>query len=59
MDWAGLVMGARQVAEAHEELPNHLAAGEAEGLFEQFDPVGLVERVMGVEPLGEAAVARA
>ena len=49
IDRAVFSMGARQVAEAHEELADDLAAGEDEAFAKQFDPFGLRQRVMRVE----------
>src|SRR5882672_5009934 len=48
-------MGACQIANAHQELADDLAACEDERLLEQLDPLGLVARVMGGEPFGEGA----
>src|SRR5581483_857971 len=49
-------VGARQIAEAHQEFAGDLAAGEAEGAAEQADPLGLVARVVRRDPPGEGAV---
>jgi len=48
-------VSAAQVAGAHQELARDLAAGEAEGLFEELHPLGLGARVMCVEPGAEGA----
>ena len=48
-------MCARQVAGAHQELADDLAAGEQEGLLEQPDPVGVRQRMVRVDPALEAA----
>ena len=44
-----------QVAGAEEEFAGDLAAGEAERLLEEPDPVGSGPRVVCVEPAGEGA----
>src|ERR1700722_9870230 len=46
-------MRARQVAEAHQEFVDDLAAGETEGPAKQLDPFGQRERVVRIEPGGE------
>src|SRR5262249_47139012 len=48
-------MGARQIADAHEELADDLAAGEKECLLEELHPVRLVARMMAGNPAGERA----
>ena len=57
MDRAAQIMGTRQVAEAHQELPDDFAAGKTELLLEQLDPFRLCQRMMGVDPGREAAMA--
>src|SRR3546814_2606438 len=59
MDRAGLVVGARQVAGAHEEFADDLAAHELEGLAEQLHPLVLAERMVRVDPAAEGAVVAA
>src|SRR5437016_2645181 len=54
-DGARARVSAAQVAGAHQELARDLAAGEAEGLFEELHPLGLGARVMCVEPGAEGA----
>src|SRR5258708_25368845 len=49
-------MRALQIAKAHEEFADDLAAGKAECRAEQFDPLLLGARVMSIEPAGEGAV---
>src|SRR5579859_1223693 len=49
-------MGARQLADAHQELPDDLTTGEFEGLLEDLYPGRLVGRLLTVQPLGERAV---
>src|SRR5438105_11726254 len=56
VDRAALVVGARQVADADQELAGDLAAGEQERLLEELDPRSLVARVMRGDPGGERAV---
>src|SRR5580704_15411056 len=56
MDWATRLMRTGQIAEAHQELVDDLAAGEAKGLLEELDPFRARTRVMGIEPLGERSV---
>src|SRR5690554_3018937 len=53
---AVVAVGAGQVAGAHQELPGDLWPGEAEGALEEPDPLRMGERVVVVEPGGEAAV---
>ena len=43
-------MRAGQIASGHEKLVDDLAAGEDEGLFEEFRPFVFGQRVMSVEP---------
>lgn len=45
-----------QVAGAHEKFAGDFAAGELEGLFEEFDPVLFGQRVVVVEPLGKRSM---
>src|SRR3546814_11169967 len=59
MDRAGLAVGARQVAGAHEEFADDLAAHELEGLAEQLHPLVLAERKVRVDPASERAVVAA
>src|SRR3546814_14800736 len=59
MDRARLVVGARQVAGAHEEFADDLAAHELEGLAEQLHPLVLAERMVRVDPAAEGAVVAA
>src|SRR5580658_122003 len=42
-----------QVAQADQEFADDFSAGEAESPAEEFHPLGLVARVMGIEPGGE------
>src|SRR3546814_20763499 len=49
-------MGARQIAEAHQELAGDLATREGEGAAEQLHPFHLRQRMVGVEPSLEAAM---
>src|SRR3546814_12230674 len=49
-------MGARQIAEAHQELAGDLATREGEGAAEQLHPFHLRQRMVGVEPGLEAAM---
>ncbi len=49
-------MGARQVADAHQELADDLAAGEHELATEQLHPLRLGSRMVVLEPRGERAV---
>src|SRR5713101_3088344 len=58
-DRAGLDMCTRQIAEAHQELADDLAAGEHEGLAEQLDPGLLRQRMVLIEPGCERAMRRA
>src|SRR4051794_13467988 len=51
-------MRARQIAGAHQELADDLAAGEAKRALEEPDPLRLGARVVRVEPAGERAVRR-
>src|SRR5690554_6093634 len=53
---AVVAVGAGQVAGAHQELPGDLRPGEAEGAPEEPDPLRMGQRVVVVEPGGEAAV---
>src|SRR5690554_808703 len=53
---AVVAVGTRQIAGAHQELPGDLWPGEAEGALEEPDPLRMGERVVVVEPGGEAAV---
>ncbi len=53
------VMRAGQIADAHQELADDLAAGEDEGLLEQLDPFVLALGVMRLQPLGERTASRA
>jgi hypothetical protein len=50
---ASRLVGAREIAGAHQEFSYDLAAGETEGRFEQFDPFFFGQRVMVVEPFFE------
>lgn len=49
-------MRAGQVARAHEEFAGNLAAREAERLPEELHPFRLRQRMMRIQPGGEAAV---
>src|SRR5258708_32280137 len=49
-------MGAREIAETHQEFADDLTSGEDEGAAKQLDPVGLGQRVVPVEPSGEGAM---
>src|SRR5690606_3580117 len=51
-----LAVRARQVAEAHQKLPDDLAAHEGEAALEELHPLFLGPRVMSVDPGGERAV---
>src|SRR5215469_2119038 len=53
---AALRMGTAQIAEAEQKLADDLAAGESEGLLEELDPFGLLERMVRVEPASERAM---
>lgn len=55
MDGAVVGMGAFEIACAHEEFIDDLAAGEAEGFFEEFHPFFLCFGVMVFEPFFERA----
>src|SRR3546814_14249288 len=59
LDLSGLVVVARQVAGAHEEFADDLAAHELEGLAEQLHPLVLAERMVRVDPAAEGAVVAA
>ncbi len=50
---------ARQIADAHQELADDLAAGEAERVAEELDPLLLRQRMVRIEPGGKRAVALA
>src|SRR5262249_22572606 len=53
---AGGDVRARQVAEAHQELADDLAAGKNEALAEELQPFFLRPRMVGIEPSGERAM---
>ena len=53
MDRARGDMGARQIAEAHQEFTDDLPAREGEALAEELDPFLLGQGVVLVQPSGE------
>lgn len=56
MDWAALVMGAWEIADAHQELVDDLASCEAKYFLENLDPLVLRLGVMQLKPSFEGAV---
>ena len=56
IDGAAGMVGAGQVAGAHQEFTGDFAAGEFKSLLEEFDPVGGALGVVGVEPVFEGTV---
>ena len=55
--WAVFAVGARQIADAHQEFIDDLATHELEGLAEQFRPFGPVQGMVDGDPESEATVA--
>src|SRR5665213_3013580 len=56
-DRAALLVRAREIAEAHQELADDLAAGEDEAPLEELHPFVLRQRMVRIKPGGEAAMA--